>query len=258
MGRKAIDMTGWIMKEHGFPESRVTVIKKNEEKSSIRMSGRFRIFWDCKCECGNFFTARGEDLRDGHVLSCGCLNLERTKEMMTGKPARNKNDLTGKIFNKLTVLKDSGKRTTRRVVLWLCQCECGNLVLVPTDALTTGHTQSCGCLVSKGEALIQKILIENNITYKKQKSFPDLISENNGHPLYDFYIDNTFLLEYDGIQHYEENTRCSDSLSERQARDKLKNEYAKSHNIPLKRIPYWDFDQITLENIMSDKWLINN
>ena len=40
--------------------------------------------------------------------------------------------------------------------------------------------------------------------------------------------------------------------------DKLKNEYAKFHNIPLKRIPYWDFDKITLENIMSDKWLINN
>ena len=48
------------------------------------------------------------------------------------------------------------------------------------------------------------------------------------------------------------------NFQQRQEYDIIKNNYAKSHNIPLKRIPYWDFDQITLENIMSDKWLINN
>ena len=47
-------------------------------------------------------------------------------------------------------------------------------------------------------------------------------------------------------------------LAQTQYYDQIKNEYAKSHNIPLKRIPYWDYDKITLENIMSDKWLINN
>lgn len=31
MSRKTIDMSGWVMKEHGVPESRVTVIKINDE-----------------------------------------------------------------------------------------------------------------------------------------------------------------------------------------------------------------------------------
>jgi len=41
-----------------------------------------------------------------------------------------------------------------------------------------------------------------------------------------------------------------------QQRDKEKNEYALSHNIPLVRIPYWERDNITLDMIMGDKYLI--
>lgn len=29
---------------------------------------------------------------------------------------------------------------------WLCQCDCGNQVLVGVSRLNNGHTQSCGCL----------------------------------------------------------------------------------------------------------------
>ena len=28
---KFIDMTGWVMKEHGIPDSRLTVIKRTED-----------------------------------------------------------------------------------------------------------------------------------------------------------------------------------------------------------------------------------
>lgn len=38
--------------------------------------------------------------------------------------------------------------------------------------------------------------------------------------------------------------------------DKIKNEYALSHNIPLVRIPYKERDHITLEMIMGDKYLV--
>ena len=30
---KLIDMTGWIMKEHGVPDSRLTVVERAENKS---------------------------------------------------------------------------------------------------------------------------------------------------------------------------------------------------------------------------------
>lgn len=36
------------------------------------------------------------------------------------------------------------------------------------------------------------------------------------------------------------------------------NEYALLHNIPLIRIPYKEHDNITLEMIMKDKYLVTN
>lgn len=56
-----------------------------------------------------------------------------------------KNDLTGKRFGRLTVKSVCGKSTDRHY-LWHCVCDCGNEVVVPSNGLTCGHTQSCGCL----------------------------------------------------------------------------------------------------------------
>lgn len=54
--------------------------------------------------------------------------------------------LEGKRFGRLIVLKDSGKRTNKNMVIWECICDCGNTTEVPTSYLTTGDTRSCGCL----------------------------------------------------------------------------------------------------------------
>jgi len=45
-------------------------------------------------------------------------------------------------------------------------------------------------------------------------------------------------------------------LDQTKLSDKEKNEYALSNNIPLVRIPYWERDNITLEMIMGDKYLV--
>ena len=49
---------------------------------------------------------------------------------------------------------------------------------------------------------------------------------------------------------------AKETLKKRQGRDKLKNAYALSHNIPLVRIPYQERDNITLEMIMGDQYLV--
>lgn len=53
------------------------------------------------------------------------------------------NDLTGKRFGRLTVIgvEDNGKRKT----YYACQCDCGNVKVVRSDALLSGCTVSCGC-----------------------------------------------------------------------------------------------------------------
>lgn len=76
---------------------------------------------------------------------------------------------------------------------------------------------------------------------------------------FDFYLPKeNRLIEFDGEQHFSANGGWNNenNLELVQRRDKVKNEYALSHNISLVRIPYWERDNITLEMLMSDKYLI--
>lgn len=57
-----------------------------------------------------------------------------------------KNELDGKTYGRLTVLRDDGSRTKSGRVLWLCKCSCGNKVHVQSQNLKNGRTKSCGCL----------------------------------------------------------------------------------------------------------------
>lgn len=63
----------------------------------------------------------------------------------------NFSDLTGKRFNRLTVVKraDDILRGSRKRVAWLCSCDCGNTCVVSSDLLNNGRTASCGCLKSE-------------------------------------------------------------------------------------------------------------
>lgn len=52
-------------------------------------------------------------------------------------------DLTGKVFGRLTVLREDKKHG--KYIAWLCHCECGSDVAVVGYNLRSGHTKSCGC-----------------------------------------------------------------------------------------------------------------
>lgn len=51
-------------------------------------------------------------------------------------------DLTGKVFNSLTVIERSENINGR--VAWKCLCECGRTSIIRTGDLTTGHVKTCG------------------------------------------------------------------------------------------------------------------
>ena len=62
-------------------------------------------------------------------------------------------DLTGQVFNRLTVLHRIENNKFGQVV-WLCQCKCGSLPFsVVASSLRSGNTQSCGCLHSEQVAI---------------------------------------------------------------------------------------------------------
>ena len=52
-------------------------------------------------------------------------------------------DLTGKKFNRLTVLGFAGRQGKN--YYWECQCDCGNIRQVQAQGLRRGSTKSCGC-----------------------------------------------------------------------------------------------------------------
>ena len=54
------------------------------------------------------------------------------------------NDLTGKQFGRLTVVREADRAKDRHI-RWLCKCECGNEVTVSSNGLMSGKTKSCGC-----------------------------------------------------------------------------------------------------------------
>jgi hypothetical protein len=53
-------------------------------------------------------------------------------------------DLTGMVFGRLTIIKMAPRNS--RHISWECVCFCGTKIIVSGGHLTSGHTQSCGCL----------------------------------------------------------------------------------------------------------------
>lgn len=54
-------------------------------------------------------------------------------------------DLTGQIFDRLTVIEYMGRDKYRNSI-WLCLCDCNNEKIVSGYNLKRGNTKSCGCL----------------------------------------------------------------------------------------------------------------
>ena len=211
---------------------KLTVIERDNSKI-----GKY-VYWICQCECGNIKSVRGTALKDGLTKSCGCIGLEKNKFEI--KP-----------YGKLLPLKIVDMKDDKHKY-WECQCECGNKTITRQDYLLSGHTSSCGCIKSKGEMLIQKILTEQDIDFKTQFTFSDL--KNKSKLRFDFAIfknNNLFcLLEFQGKQHYKFNTQGWNNkqhFENQQITDNLKRQYCINNNIKLIEIPYYDIDKLSWE-----------
>lgn len=95
------DLTGWIMSEHGVLNSRLSVIRQDEDH--IKPSGKREAVWLCQCSCGSEpIRVTQTHLKSGHTLSCGCLKHETqiqsglmTKNLIPNIKKYNNYDLSG-------------------------------------------------------------------------------------------------------------------------------------------------------------------
>lgn len=212
--------------------------------------------YKCKCECGNIVNVLGRYLISGGTTSCGCYQKECVAKV--GKKCAI--DLAGQRFGRLIAIKPVQKTKEYKSTskLWLCKCDCGNYTKVYTASLRNHSVESCGkCHFSKGEEKISKILQNLSIDYLTEyKEFNCYNPKTNRKLIFDFYIPSkNICIEYDGIQHFEETNWRHESLLDVQYRDKIKDKYCINHNIGLIRIPYWDYDKLNEEYLLS---LINN
>ena len=53
---------------------------------------------------------------------------------------------SGDKIGRLTIIHYAGP-ISGRTTGYVCQCDCGNIRIVQTSHLTSGHTRSCGCLM---------------------------------------------------------------------------------------------------------------
>lgn len=226
---KFVDLTG---KKFG----KLTVLKRSSKKSR-------NIYYDCQCECGRFRTVVGWRLTNGEITTCKICSNPNYKNIANQK------------FGKLTAIKDTGKRTSNRSVIWECICECGNIIEVDGTSLRTGHTTSCGCInYSIGEKNIENILKESNIKYIKEYKPVELKNKRFDFAILDNDNKIILLIEFDGRQHYDINTKY---YSEKQHQnDIVKNQWCQNNHIPLIRIPYTERDKITLDTIFSEHFLV--
>lgn len=219
----------------------LTAIRLLDEKGPGRQA-----MWECRCDCGKIVNVRGTSLRYGEVSSCG-----------SGACRGSEKDMTGMVFGKLTVVSKSNfKNSYSNHTYWNCKCECGNTCIVMGANLRKGNTTSCGCLLSKGEEVIGNLLEDADIYYKSQKTFESCRFDDTGAlARFDFYIDEKYLIEFDGIQHFEYRNSGWDTeehFKKIQEHDVYKNQWCKDNNIPLIRIPYTKLDTLCIEDLMLE------
>lgn len=111
---------------------------------------------------------------------------------------------------------------------------------------------------SRGEIKIEDILRAANLNFQEEYSFPDLVSAS-GRPLrFDFAVfddngDLDFLIEFQGIQHYQPKSKFGgfEGLRKQQYNDMQKRRYCKEHGIKLIAIPYVDEGRLDYDYIIN-------
>jgi len=114
-----------------FGKLKVISVTKRRDRSG-------RVYWRCKCDCGQIKEIAGSHLRSGHTYSCGCSKHQlRPKEVKA---------ISGQEFGWLTTISHKTQKISKRnQIVWTCKCRCGKIKDVVAKHLYSGAIKSCGC-----------------------------------------------------------------------------------------------------------------
>lgn len=221
----------------------------------------------CKCKCGNYTLIKLNELRTGNTKSCGCyaheISIEKGKQV--GNLPKKTKDYT-KTYNPFyEFIKKLDKQDGNNSFYWLVKCKkCGKEYEEVPSQLTSetrrrgNNPCECWKRISKGEMSIINILVDNKIKFTQQKTFETCLSPL-GKPLkFDFFIEERYLIEFDGEQHFiphafgSSNLTGEEKLKLTQEYDSIKNQWCLENNIPLIRIPYTQYKELNIKDLLLE------
>lgn len=232
------------LKDMHFGEWKVLKLDKSNPKNYI-----------CKCSCGTIRSVFSGSLKSGKSKSCGCLKIKNAKERNRKNAESHLKEVHGWLTIDDCFLKNND-------YWYRCTCKCGNKVDVLGKRLFNGTTSSCGCMNSKANEIMAKILTKYKIPFKREYKFSDCCDKK---PLpFDFAIFNKYqeligLIELNGSLHYSTSGTGWDTperLLYQQKHDYMKRLFCETNKIPFLIIPYQYFDDIEKFLITSDFWKI--
>lgn len=229
---------------------KILILEEADEEHQKIHSGKPVLTFKCICDCGNVCYKSSNFIRDfkkGFGASCGCVKKQKCHDRFFV-------DLTDKKIGILTpkyYIKDEKSHNLK----WHCICECGQECDVMANKLINQKQLSCGCISqSKGEAKICLLLDQLQLKYKRQAKFSDCKLDKNN-LRFDFYVDNRYLIEYDGEQHFKpvDFFGGEDYFKQLKDSDEFKNKWAKEKGIPLIRIPFTILSTLNQDDILIDR-----
>ena len=209
----------------------------------------------CRCKCGTVKSVFSGSIKNGASKSCGCLSVRHTKEKNEKKAQEHIGERYGNLVIEDYELKNGS-------YYYKCKCDCGKYVTVVGRNLFSGNTTSCGCINSKANEEMDKILTEMNIPFKREYRFEDC--KDKACLPFDFALFNKEgeligLIENNGSQHYSARGtqwNTPERLIYTQRHDYIKQKFAEDNHIPLLIIPYQYFKELKKFLITSDFWQI--
>lgn len=238
MGRKCKDFTGQICG-----------CWKVIERDKNPKSKSHETFWICECQnCKKISSVRKTDLEKNPRTCNNCKG-----ELISDR---------WKIGDRYGLLTIVGKGISKNNHSYVkVQCDCGSPIFEVRVEHLKGQNHngvcSCGCVKeSNGELKIKQILEQTNLNWQKQYRIKN---DNNETMIFDFVLfDNQNnikkCIEFNGEQHYKpiEIFGGEEAFKNQQIRDQKKKDWCKKNNIYFQEIPYTEYNNITLQYLISD------
>lgn len=125
---------------------RLVAVKRTADKDKRRKC----YLWECRCDCGAVCLVGVDQLRNGNVRSCGCLQAESRMH-----------DATGQRYGRLVALAFTGRILDKSAV-WTFKCDCGNEIEARLASVRASGKRSCGCK-DRENKVKQAALMQNHV-----------------------------------------------------------------------------------------------